>query len=62
MPRRLRYVVQTVLALGGLVAALVGTVLVAGDLKSLGGGAARGKLADGGHARASTARRCSSGA
>ena len=45
LPRHLRYVVQTVLALGGLVAALVGTVLVAGDLKSLGGGAARGNLA-----------------
>jgi len=45
LPRRLRYVVQSLLALAGLVAALVGTVLVAGDLKSLGDGAARGNLA-----------------
>ena len=45
LPRRQRYLVQTVLALVGLVAALVGTVLVAADLEVLGDGAARGLIA-----------------
>ncbi len=45
LPRHLRYVVQTLLAGAGLVAALVGTVLVAADLESLGDGVARGNLA-----------------
>ncbi len=45
LPRATRYLAQTVLSLVVLVAALVGTVLVARDLPSLGDGAARGKLA-----------------
>ena len=44
-PRSVRYPVQTLLTLAGLVAALVGTVLVAGDLEELGDGVARGNLA-----------------
>lgn len=44
-PRRLRYVLQTSLALVGLVAALVGVCLVASDLDELGGGVARGLIA-----------------
>ncbi|MFC4783081.1 NADH-quinone oxidoreductase subunit NuoN [Nocardioides sp. MAHUQ-72] len=45
LPRERRYVVQTVLTLVGLVAALVGTCLVAADLTSRGGGIARGLIA-----------------
>jgi NADH-quinone oxidoreductase subunit N len=45
LPRAWRYLAQTVLALVGLVAALVGTALVGRDLKELGGGVARGNLA-----------------
>ncbi len=44
LPRERRHLTQVVLAGGGLVAALVGTVLVATDLKSLGGGVARGLI------------------
>ncbi len=43
-PRERRYVVQTVLALTGLVAAFVGVVLVAGDLASNNGGASLGTV------------------
>ncbi|HEX2773830.1 MAG TPA: NADH-quinone oxidoreductase subunit NuoN, partial [Micromonosporaceae bacterium] len=45
LPRRRRYLVQVVLTLAALVAALVGTILVAGDLRVLGGGVARGLIA-----------------
>ncbi|HSE09493.1 MAG TPA: NADH-quinone oxidoreductase subunit NuoN [Nocardioidaceae bacterium] len=44
-PRRLRYVVQTLLALAGVVGALVATVIVGLNLESLGDGAARGSIA-----------------
>jgi NADH-quinone oxidoreductase subunit N len=44
VPRALRYVVQAVLAAVGLVAALVGTILVARDLDVLGDGVARGAI------------------
>jgi len=47
-PRERRYLVQTVLTLAGLVAALVGTCVVAAHLDSLGGGVARGLIAAGG--------------
>ena len=47
-PRAMRYTAQVVLALGGLVAALVGVVLVAQDVTSYDDGAARGILAVGG--------------
>jgi NADH-quinone oxidoreductase subunit N len=47
-PRERRYLVQTLLTLGGLVAALVGTCVVAAHLDSLGGGVARGLIAAGG--------------
>ena len=64
-PRERRYLLQTVLTLAGLVAALVGTCLVAADLDSLGGGVARGLIAaegtivmDGPTARPSTWRNC----
>lgn len=45
LPRERRFVVQSVLAGAGLVAALVGTVLVARDLDVLADGAARGAIA-----------------
>jgi len=45
LPRPVRYLVQTVLAFTGLVVALVGTAVVAGQLDSLGDGVARGNLA-----------------
>ncbi|QBR92481.1 NADH-quinone oxidoreductase subunit NuoN [Nocardioides euryhalodurans] len=45
LPRGRRYLAQTVLALAGLVTALVGTALVGADLVSLGDGVARGNLA-----------------
>ena len=45
VPRRLRYASQTVLAAGGVIGALVGTVLVARDLPAYADGAARGVLA-----------------
>lgn len=45
LPRERRYAAQVVLALAGLVVALVGVGLVARDLHPLGGGAARGLLA-----------------
>jgi len=45
LPRERRYVAQLVLTVAGLVAALVGTGLVARDLTSLGGGVARGLIA-----------------
>ena len=48
LPRERRYLVQTVLALAGLVGALVGTVLVADGLAVLGDGEARGLIAAGG--------------
>ncbi len=48
LPRERRYLVQVVLTLGALVAALVGVILVAGDLQVLGDGQARGLLAVGG--------------
>lgn len=44
LPRRMRYVVQSVLAAAGLIAALVGTILVGTDLKTV-GGLGRGQLA-----------------
>ncbi|MDP9443807.1 MAG: NADH-quinone oxidoreductase subunit NuoN [Actinomycetota bacterium] len=44
VPRRLRYVVQVLLAGGGLVAALVGTILVVGDLPVTEDGFARGSI------------------
>jgi NADH-quinone oxidoreductase subunit N len=47
-PRAARYTAQVVLALLGLVGALVGVVLVARDVKSYDDGAARGVLAVGG--------------
>ena len=47
-PRAARYTAQVVLALARLVAALVGVVLVARDVKSYDDGAARGVLAVGG--------------
>ncbi|WP_344153456.1 NADH-quinone oxidoreductase subunit NuoN [Nocardioides koreensis] len=45
LPRERRYVVQTILTVAGLVAALVATCLVAADQTSLGGGVARGLIA-----------------
>ena len=48
LPRALRYAAQVALALGGLVLALVGVVLVAQDVKTYDDGAARGVLAVGG--------------
>ena len=48
LPRQRRYLAQSVLAVAGLVAALAGTVIVAGDLKVLGDGAARGLIGAGG--------------
>ncbi|MGH3362013.1 MAG: NADH-quinone oxidoreductase subunit NuoN [Nocardioides sp.] len=45
VPRKFRYLTQSVLAFAGLAAALVATCLVAADLKSLGGGVARGLIA-----------------
>ncbi len=45
LPRERRYLVQTVLTVAGLVAALVGVVLVARDLSLVGDGAARGLIA-----------------
>ena len=45
LPRSLRYPVQSLLALAGLVVALVGTCLVAADLQVLGDGVARGLIA-----------------
>lgn len=42
--RERRFVVQTVLAAAGLVAALVGTIMIAGDLETHGDGAARGAI------------------
>ncbi|HEY7598980.1 MAG TPA: NADH-quinone oxidoreductase subunit N, partial [Candidatus Limnocylindrales bacterium] len=45
LPRPRRYLAQSVLALGGLVVALVGTILVAGDLEERAEGAARGLIA-----------------
>ena len=44
LPRERRFLIQTVLAAGGLVAALVGTILVARDLEVRGDGAARGAI------------------
>ena len=44
-PRQLRYLIQSVLAVTGVVAALVLTVIVGMNLDVLGGGAARGKIA-----------------
>ena len=44
LPRERRFGVQTVLAVAGLVAALVGTILVARDLDVLGDGLARGAI------------------
>lgn len=48
VPRGARYITQVVLALAGLVGALVGVVLVARDVTSYDDGAARGVLAVGG--------------
>ena len=45
LPRERRYLVQTVLALAGLVAALVGIVMVAADATVLADGEARGVIA-----------------
>jgi NADH-quinone oxidoreductase subunit N len=45
LPRQRRYLVQVVLTLAALVAALVGTVLVATGLEVRGGGVARGLIA-----------------
>ncbi len=45
LPRQRRYLAQTVLAVAGLAAALVGTVMVGRDLKVLGDGEARGLIA-----------------
>ncbi len=47
-PRRQRYLIQTLLALAGVVAALVATVVVGRNLDVLGHGAARGTIAAGG--------------
>jgi NADH-quinone oxidoreductase subunit N len=44
VPRTSRYLTQTLLAAAGLVATLVGTILVARDLDVLGGGVARGAI------------------
>ncbi len=44
VPRTKRYLTQAVLAGGGVIAAFVGVVMIAGDLKDQGDGAARGKL------------------
>src|SRR6478735_634771 len=44
VPRERRFVIQTVLAAAGLVAALVGTIMIAKDLDVLGDGAARGMV------------------
>jgi NADH-quinone oxidoreductase subunit N len=44
-PRRLRYLIQTVLAILGVLGALVATVVVGLDLKPLAGGAAQGSIA-----------------
>ena len=43
-PRRWRYLVQTLLSLGGIVGALVATVIVGMNLESRGGGAGRGSI------------------
>ncbi len=48
LPRGRRYLVQVLLALAGLVAAFVGTVLIGLDLDEVEGGAARGLIAAGG--------------
>ncbi len=48
VPRAARYLTQVLLSLGGLAAALVGVVLVAGSVPSHEGGRARGILAVGG--------------
>ena len=45
LPRRLRYGVQTLLTLAGLIAAVVGVGFVAADAKVLADGAARGQIA-----------------
>jgi NADH-quinone oxidoreductase subunit N len=45
LPRERRYLVQAVLALGGLIGAVVGVVLVATDAEVLGDGVARGVIA-----------------
>jgi NADH-quinone oxidoreductase subunit N len=45
LPRRLRYVVQTVLSLAGLIVPLVGVAMIAKDAHVLGGGVARGTIA-----------------
>jgi NADH-quinone oxidoreductase subunit N len=47
-PRRLRYLIQTLLALAGIVGALVATVLIGLNLESLAGGTAQGSIAAGG--------------
>ncbi len=44
VPRERRFLIQSVLAAGGLVAALVGTIVVAGNLESRGDGVARGAI------------------
>ncbi len=44
VPRALRFVVQTALAVAGIVVALAGTILVASDLHVLGDGVARGAI------------------
>src|SRR6478735_4548134 len=44
LPRERRFVIQTVLAAAGLVAALVGTILIAKNLDVLGDGEARGMI------------------
>jgi NADH-quinone oxidoreductase subunit N len=44
-PRRLRYLLQTLLAMLGVVAALVATVWVGLDLDAVGGGSAQGSIA-----------------
>jgi NADH-quinone oxidoreductase subunit N len=44
VPRRQRYLLQTVVAVGGVVVALVGVVMVAGDLPEVGNGDARGLI------------------
>lgn len=44
VPRERRFIVQTVLAAAGLVAALVGTVIIARNLDVLGDGQARGSI------------------
>ena len=44
LPRDYRYTAQATLTIGGLVAALIGTVLVGRNLKDLGDGVAHGSL------------------